>query len=415
MLHHVRMRGGDRVDLGVADALAGELAGEGLQSLADLEQVAHVLVGQLRRARPAMRQELHEPFRGQHLQRLAQRRARNLEPLAQIALGNPRARRDFAVEQDGADAVDDLVVKHGSELNLNAKSNISAVDVKFQLVDAKFCIQKCKKQKGCEEMDLAVEADDLVFERDGGIGRITFNRPQARNAFTFAMYERLAGICEEANRDHDIKVLVLRGAGDKAFASGTDINQFREFKTPQDAIDYENRIDRVLTTLEQCRVPTIAAINGFCTGGGAGIAAACDLRIGTRSAKIGFPIARTLGNCLSMSNVSRLTALIGAARVKDLIFTARLVDATEAASVGLLGEVVDDLAALERRADEVARLVASHAPLTLNATKQAVGRLQRRLAQDEGEDLILMCYTSQDFREGLDAFLNKRAPQWRGQ
>jgi enoyl-CoA hydratase/carnithine racemase len=116
-----------------------------------------------------------------------------------------------------------------------------------------------------------------------------------------------------------------------------------------------------------------------------------------------------------MSNVSRLTALIGAARVKDLIFTARLVDAAEAAHFGLLGEVVDDLAALDKRADEVARLVASHAPLTLNATKQAVARLQKRLTRDEGEDLILMCYTSQDFREGLDAFLNKRAPQWRGQ
>ncbi|TYL92179.1 enoyl-CoA hydratase [Bradyrhizobium rifense] len=264
-------------------------------------------------------------------------------------------------------------------------------------------------------MDQAVAADDLVFECRDGIGQITFNRPQARNAFTFAMYERLAAICEQANDDRSIKVLVLRGAGDKAFASGTDINQFREFKTPQDSIDYENRIDRVLTTLEQCRVPTIAAINGFCTGGGAGIAAACDLRIGTRSTKIGFPIARTLGNCLSMSNVSRLTALIGAARVKDLIFTARLVDAAEAAQVGLLGEVVDDLPALDKRADEVARLVASHAPLTLNATKQAVARLQKRLTRDEGEDLILMCYTSQDFREGLDAFLNKRAPQWRGQ
>ena len=264
-------------------------------------------------------------------------------------------------------------------------------------------------------MDQQVGAEDLVFERDDCIGRITFNRPQGRNAFTFAMYERLAAICEEVNADHAIKVLVLRGAGDKAFAAGTDINQFRDFKSPQDAIDYENRIDRVLTTLEQCRVPTIAAINGFCTGGGAGIAAACDLRIGTQSAKIGFPIARTLGNCLSMSNVSRLTALIGAARVKDLIFTARLVDATEAASVGLLGEVVEDLAALDRRADEVARLLASHAPLTLNATKQAVARLQRRLTPDEGEDLIRMCYTSQDFREGLDAFLTKRAPQWRGQ
>jgi enoyl-CoA hydratase len=258
-------------------------------------------------------------------------------------------------------------------------------------------------------------AEDLLFEIDGGIGQVTFNRPHARNAFTFEMYERLAEICEQANRDLAIKVLVLRGAGDKAFASGTDINQFRAFKTPQDAIDYENRIDRVITTLEQCRVPTIAAINGACTGGGAGIAAACDLRIGTRSTKMGFPIARTLGNCLSMSNVSRLTALIGPARVKDLIFTARLVEAEEAAAVGLLTEVVADMAALDKRAGEVARLVAGNAPLTLSATKQAVARLQKRLTRDEGEDLILMCYTSQDFREGLDAFLNKRPPQWRGQ
>ena len=264
-------------------------------------------------------------------------------------------------------------------------------------------------------MDQQVVAEDLVFERQDGIGRITFNRPQARNAFTFAMYERLAAICEEINDDHAIKVLVLRGAGDKAFAAGTDINQFRAFKTPQDALDYENRIDRVLGILETCRVPTIAAINGACTGGGAGIAASCDLRIGTRTTRMGFPIARTLGNCLSMSNVSRITALIGPARVKDMIFTARLVEAEEAASVGLLNEVVDDLAALDKRADETARLVAGHAPLTLSATKQAVARLQKRLMRGEGEDLILMCYTSQDFREGLDAFLTKRAPQWRGQ
>ena len=265
------------------------------------------------------------------------------------------------------------------------------------------------------DQEVTVREDDLLFALDDGIGRITFNRPQARNAFTFEMYERLVEICELANRDHAIKVLLLRGAGDKAFAAGTDINQFRAFKTPQDALDYENRIDRVLGILETCRVPTIAAINGACTGGGAGIAACCDLRIGTRSTRMGFPIARTLGNCLSMSNVSRITALVGPARVKDLIFTARLVEAEEAASVGLLNEVVDDLAALDKRADEVARLVAGNAPLTLSATKQAVARLQKRLTREEGEDLILMCYTSQDFREGLDAFLTKRAPQWRGQ
>ena len=258
-------------------------------------------------------------------------------------------------------------------------------------------------------------SNDILFERRDGIGRVTFNRPQARNAFTFAMYERLAEICDEANRNRSLKVLVLQGAGDKAFASGTDINQFRAFTTPQHALEYESRIDRVLTQLERCRVPTIAAITGACTGGGAGLASCCDLRIGTKTTKIGFPIARTLGNCLSMPNLSRLTALIGPARVRDLIFTARLVGAEEAASLGLLNEVVEDVAALQRRSTELATLIAGHAPLTLNATKQALVRLQRRLAREEGEDLILMCYMSQDFREGLDAFLNKRRPHWKGE
>jgi len=261
----------------------------------------------------------------------------------------------------------------------------------------------------------ATSSADLLFALRDGIGRITFNRPQARNAFTFDMYEQLAQICAQANADRGVKVLVLQGAGDKAFASGTDINQFRAFTTPQHALDYEARIDRVLTALEQCRVPTIAAINGACTGGGAGIAACCDLRIGTRSAKIGFPIARTLGNCLSLSNISRLAALIGPARVKDLIFTARLVGAEEAHNIGLLNEVVDDLAALQQRADALAATIAGNAPLTLSATKQALNRLMRRLTREEGEDLILMCYMSRDFREGLDAFLNKRPPQWTGE
>jgi enoyl-CoA hydratase/carnithine racemase len=258
-------------------------------------------------------------------------------------------------------------------------------------------------------------AEDLLLDLSGGIGRITFNRPQARNAFTFAMYERLAEICAQANADRSIKVLLLQGAGDKAFASGTDINQFRAFTTPQHALDYEARIDRVLGQLEQCRVPTIAAINGACTGGGAGIAACCDLRIGTKSVSMGFPIARTLGNCLSMSNISRLTALVGPARVKDLIFTARLIGAEEAARIGLLNEVVEDLPALQSRADALAAAVAGNAPLTLSATKQALARLMRRLSREEGEDLILMCYMSRDFREGMDAFLNKRAPKWTGE
>src|SRR6478672_4750432 len=238
----------------------------------------------------------------------------------------------------------------------------------------------------------STELGDLLFEVRNGIGRATFNRPQARNAFTFEMYERLAQICEQADKDRSIKVLVLQGAGDKAFASGTDINQFRAFKTPEHAIEYESRIDRVLTALEQCRVPTIAAIAGACTGGGAGIAACCDIRIGTESTRIGFPIARTLGNCLSMSNISRLVSLIGPARTKDLIFKARLVEAQEALALGLLNEIVPDVMVLQRRAEETAKLVASHAPITLEVTKEAVRRIRRTLSLDEGEDLILKAY-----------------------
>ena len=256
--------------------------------------------------------------------------------------------------------------------------------------------------------------EDLLYQVQDGIARITFNRPQARNAMLFSMYERLAAICAEIEVDPSIKVLVITGAGEKAFASGTDISQFRAFKTPEDALGYESRIDRVLSALEACRVPIIAAISGACTGGGAGMAVACDLRIAAANARFGFPVARTLGNCLSMSNYKRLSALVGPARVKEMVFTARLLGAEEAKQIGLVSEVLPDHAALMARADELARLVASHAPLTLRATKEALRRIKDGTLDTGDKDLILMCYMSQDFREGMDAFLNKRQPNWQG-
>jgi enoyl-CoA hydratase len=258
-------------------------------------------------------------------------------------------------------------------------------------------------------------SDDLLYELRDGIARVTFNRPQARNALTFDMYERLAAICAEVDKDRSIRAMLLTGAGDKAFAAGTDISQFRAFTTPEDALAYEARIDRVIGAVEECRIPTIAAIAGACTGGGAGIAAACDLRIGASNAKFGFPIARTLGNCLSMSNYARLSALIGMARAKEIIFTARLVDAAEAQSIGLLSEVVSEPASLMACAEDLAKRVASHAPLTLQVTKEALRRLRPKIPPGEGDDLILLCYMSRDFREGMEAFLEKRAPQWRGE
>src|SRR5438046_8388793 len=155
--------------------------------------------------------------------------------------------------------------------------------------------------------------EELLYELRDGVGYITFNRPQARNALTFAMYERLAEICNKANEDRSMRALLITGAGDKAFAAGTDTSQFRAFDKEQDALDYEARIDRVMNAIEKCRVPLTAAIHGACTGGGASIAAACDLRIGSRAIKYGFPVARTLGNCLSMASYSRLDYLVGPA------------------------------------------------------------------------------------------------------
>jgi enoyl-CoA hydratase len=255
---------------------------------------------------------------------------------------------------------------------------------------------------------------DLLYEIHDGIGRITFNRPQARNAFTFRMYEQLGEICQQAENDSSVKVLLLTGAGEKAFAAGTDISEFKVFSTAEDALNYESRIERVVSALENSRLPTIAAIAGVCTGGGFTIAGCCDLRIGAANARFGVPIGRTLGNCLSMSNYARLVALLGPARVKDIIFTSRLIDAEEACRIGLVGEVLPDYESLQRRANELARTVASQAPLTLRATKEALRRIKEKMNPAEDRDLILMCYMSRDFREGMDAFLNKRPPKWTG-
>lgn len=257
-------------------------------------------------------------------------------------------------------------------------------------------------------------SEELLYEIADGVGRITFNRPEARNALTFRMYERLEEILRQAENDSKLKALILTGAGEQAFAAGTDISEFKSFSRAEDALNYEARMDRVLDALERSRVPTIAAIAGACTGGGAAIAVCCDIRVGASSARFGMPIGRTLGNCLSMSNYSRLAALLGPGRVKDIIFTARLVGAEEARAIGLLSEVLPDYAALQNRANELARTVAAQAPLTLRATKEALLRIRQAATPAEDHKLILMCYMSHDFREGMDAFLSKRSPKWTG-
>jgi enoyl-CoA hydratase len=256
--------------------------------------------------------------------------------------------------------------------------------------------------------------DDILVRVENGVAEVTLNRPAQRNALTFSMYEHIREFCVRAAQDSSLRAIIVTGAGEKAFAAGTDIAEFHAVKTAEDGLAYEAKIERVLTAFEALPVPTIAAIAGACTGGGAAIAACCDLRIGTASAKFGFPIARTLGNCLSVANYARLSALIGPARVKDLFFTARLVEAQEAFSLGLLTEIVTDHAALMTRAHKLAATMAGFAPLTLRATKEALRRIGVAQPLPPDADLVGMCYGSQDFREGIAAFLEKRPAQWRG-
>lgn len=261
--------------------------------------------------------------------------------------------------------------------------------------------------------DSADAQAEMLAQVEDGVLTIAFNRPRARNALTYAMYEGAAEACADAATRDDIRAIIMTGGAD-AFAAGTDIALFRDVRTADDALAYEEKIERVMRRIEDCPRPIIAAIAGACTGGGAMLAAACDLRIAMRSAKIGFPIARTLGNCLSMANYARLESLIGAARVKELVFTARLIDGEEARAAGFVNETVADHQALMTRAMELARLMAGHAPLTMAATKAALHRLRRRAAEADGDDLVVGCYTSADCREGMEAFLAKRAPVWRG-
>lgn len=256
--------------------------------------------------------------------------------------------------------------------------------------------------------------DELIDEVHDGIARVTLNRPQARNALTFEMYERLSEICRSMPTDGSVKAMIITGSGEKAFAAGTDISKFLDFNTPEQGLDYEASADGHFAAVEACPVPTIAAIAGACTGGGAGIAACCDLRIATADMKFGFPMARTLGNVLSVATLARLVALVGEPRVRDMMITSRLLGADEALRIGLVNEVVPDHAALMARVEELAATLAQHAPLTMRATKELLLRLREQGAKADDRDWVGRIYASADFKEGREAFLAKRKPQWTG-
>ncbi len=253
-----------------------------------------------------------------------------------------------------------------------------------------------------------------VERRDRGIVWVTFDRPQARNAMTFAMWAELRELAEQLAVDDTVRVVVLTGAGTAAFVSGTEISEFRAFASADDGMAYEARMDGVIAALEAIPVPTVAAVAGACTGGGVSIAAACDLRIGTPGARVGVPIARTLGNCISVANIARVAESIGLDRVKMLLLTGRLLDANDALRAGFFTELAESDGALAAHAQATAEALTELAPLTLRAAKEMVRRLRVAQPLPPDEDLIRACYGSADFRMGVSAFLEKRRPSWIG-
>ena len=254
---------------------------------------------------------------------------------------------------------------------------------------------------------------DIIIERKEGIAEVKFNRPEVRNALTFEMYEAVYNLCVEANEKDEIRAILFAGVDSSAFASGTDISLLQGIKGGKGGSEYEERIERVVGMVERCRVPTIAAIAGACTGGGAALATACDLRIGANNMRFGYPMAKTLGNCLSLPNSARLIFLIGPGRFKELLLTARLMGAEEAYATGLISEVVEP-SGLLARAQELAVRIARNAPLTVWAAKEAVLRLHEQLQSADFVDVIEKCYQSDDFRLAVESFIRKQAPKWSG-
>lgn len=248
-------------------------------------------------------------------------------------------------------------------------------------------------------------SDDLLVTRQDGVVEVTFNRPHRHNAFTREMYAGLKDLCGELSDDPSVRVLVLRGAGGRAFAAGNEISDFLE----ADAVAYEDWIRDLLAQLFALPQVTVAAIDGVCVGGGLAVATHCDLRIATAGSRFGYPIARTLGNALAASMVYRCVSVFGEPITREMLLASRLVGADRAHAVGALMSVADDLDA------ELATLLGglrAASGVTLRATKsQLLDRATRLEASPDGDgDLLREVYTGPDFAEGVRAFLAKEKP-----
>jgi enoyl-CoA hydratase len=253
------------------------------------------------------------------------------------------------------------------------------------------------------------------FTSGGSTAFFTIDRAQSGNAMTWAMYDALVEACERVDAEAGrLRVFVIRANGG-VFSTGTDISQFTTFASGEDGLEYERRLERCLARIEQVSVPTIAQVEGIAAGAGCAIALACDLRVCTPAARFGVPIARTLGNGLSIENCARLVEHLGMARTKDLLLTGRLMDAAEAEASGIVTRMAEP-AGIGAAVDDLANAIARNAPITLAVMKASLRRLslRQRLEMEGIADLVASCYASGDFREGVSAFLAKRPPKFTG-
>ena len=250
----------------------------------------------------------------------------------------------------------------------------------------------------------------LDLQIDGNVAWVTFNNPAARNALTWPMYEELKRICDSLANNPEIRVVIFRGAGDKAFVSGSDIQQFIDLKEDE---AYEVAVDYIFSSLQQLPMPTIAMIEGLAVGSGLLMATFCDFRISTPDARFGIPVAKTLGNCLSPSNLSWLAAHLGAPTVKKMLLTAELIKAPELLASGYLYQTAES-AEIESVTNLLAQKLATLAPITQKASKLTLAHLLQNNLPD-CTDLMRETYNSKDFRGGVNAFLEGRSPQWNGE
>ncbi|GAA5235930.1 enoyl-CoA hydratase [Verticiella sediminum] len=245
---------------------------------------------------------------------------------------------------------------------------------------------------------------------DGPVARICFDRPHARNAVTWSMYEELAAICGTLRSAPDIRAAVFRGAGGRAFVAGTDIGQFVDFRSGQDGVDYERKVDAIITAVETLPMPTIAVVEGYAVGAGLALANACDHRVATTGSRFGAPIARTVGNCLSAVNVQRLARSLGETAAARILMFGQLLPAESLPALYL------DIVApesLDAHVQGLCDTLLSHAPLTVGAAKQAIARARGTFVPQD-DDIVERVYASEDFREGVRAFIAHDTPQWRG-